>query len=336
MLYILRSYGENNQSILKIGFSDSLDDRMNHYFYMSPLSKQLGTREGDKMFEDLMHQYLYYKGYQFKLDNKLDEWFLDVPEVISIFSLPQETIEEELWKNREQAFNPSKITSDTCKENTIFKYLYEKNKDTFIGEEFIWDEDKNLVHASSPRVDVEFKRYLLRRGLLELPKPEQLSPGVEELVSDFLDNCFYTTGIFRERMKMYCEFMDKHGSKEVGDYLLCQIKDDRFQIYYKFYGTRGCSARTYREDQLAQGMRDATKKPELYDAIMKNFKVGSSYTLKEIKLTLKRIYEELGIVKNAKATDLRDYFTLVRIKLSDPATKKRIEGYKLETLICEL
>ena len=156
---------------------------------------------------------------------------------------------------------------------------------------------------------------------------------LEKEVQDFLDNKFYSTGIFKYKMRMYCEFMDLHqGNKEVSDIIYYKIKDQKYRKYYNFYGTKGCSSLRYEEKNLELGMIDVSKESELSSVVYKKFQIGSRYTLKEIKLVLQNIYRDLGITSKPKATDLDKYFNLTRTKFSDPKTKKRIEGYLLNNL----
>ena len=156
---------------------------------------------------------------------------------------------------------------------------------------------------------------------------------LEKEVQDFLDNKFYSTGIFKYKMRMYCEFMDLHqGNKEVSDIIYYKIKDPKYRKYYNFYGTKGCSSLRYEEKNLELGMIDVAKESELSSVVHKKFQTGERYTLKEIKLVLQNIYRDLGITSKPKATDLDKYFNLTRTKFSDPKTKKRIEGYLLKSL----
>ena len=156
---------------------------------------------------------------------------------------------------------------------------------------------------------------------------------LEKEVQDFLDTKFYKTGIFKYKMRMYCEFMDKcQGNREVSDIIYFKIKDPKYRKYYNFYGTKGCSSKDYEEKKLELGMIDVSKESELSSVVYKKFQIGSRYTLKEIKSTLQDIYRDLGITSKPKATDLDKYFNLTRTKFSDPKTKKRIEGYLLKSL----
>ena len=151
---------------------------------------------------------------------------------------------------------------------------------------------------------------------------------LEKEVQDFLDNKFYKTGIFHEKMKMYCEFMDKHkGNKEVSDIIYFKIKDPKYRKYYNFYGSSGCKAVSYKENKLKLGMIDTSKGDELFSAIHNKFKEGEKYLKKDIKLILQDIYRDLGITTSKpKTTDLGKYFNLTRVRI------KQQEGYLLGSL----
>lgn len=154
----------------------------------------------------------------------------------------------------------------------------------------------------------------------------------ESLVQSFLDNKFYSTNIFEKKMKYYCEFLDQHGGDpEIEDIIYYKIKNPKFRTFYQLFGTAGCSASKYREKSLDERVYNMTKESELRQAIYNNFKVGDRLSKKSIKQKLAVIYRDLGVVKNAKATDLKEYFKLVRTTIS--SNKHQEEGFKLESLI---
>ena len=151
---------------------------------------------------------------------------------------------------------------------------------------------------------------------------------LEKEVQDFLDTKFYSTGLFHEKMRMYCEFMDKHnGNKEISDIIYYKIKNSDFRKYYNFYGSSGCKAKEYIKKNLEQGMVDTSKESELSSAIHNKFKVGEKYLKKDIKPILQDIYRDLGITTSKpKTTDLGKYFNLTRVRV------KQQEGYLLKNL----
>ena len=156
---------------------------------------------------------------------------------------------------------------------------------------------------------------------------------LEKKVQYFLDNKFYSTGIFREKMRMYCEFMDEcRGNKEISDMIYYKIKDSKYREYYNFYGTSGCKTLGYFEDKLKLKMIDTSKEEKLYKAIYTKFKPGEKYLKRDIKQVLQDIYRDLGITSSKpKATDLGKYFDLERIRI------KQQEGYLLKNIkICSI
>ena len=336
MLYLVKSYFPLGKFIYKIGFSEdsNIENRLNSYFYMNPGSEVISLRQGDEVLEDLIHYYLYYLGYRYQKNNKLDEWFIGNPEVLNIFHISQESLESKLWKYRDKIFNIDKIKSDKSSDFQLFKYLYLKNKDNFIGERYRVIENKELVKLNPKEIDVVFYNSLLKYYPEEIILTSNISEyqsDLEKEVQDFLDNKFYKTGLFHEKMKMYCEFMDKHkGNKEVSDIIYFKIKNLDFRKYYNFYGSSGCKAKEYIKKNLELGMIDISKSDELSSIVYKKFQIGSRYTLKEIKIVLQDIYRDLGITSKAKATDLGKYFNLSSVSITENG--KRVNGYLLKSL----
>ena len=333
MLYLVKSYLKGNNFIYKIGFSEdsNIETRLSSYFYMNPGSEVISLRQGDEVLEDLIHYYLYYLGYRYQKNNKLDEWFIGELKVLNIFHISKESLEKKIWKHRDKVFNIDKIKSDRTLDFQLFKYLYLKNKDNFVGERYRVIENKELVKLNPKEIDVVFYNSLLKYYPEEIILTSNLSEyqsDLEKEVQDFLDNKFYSTGLFHEKMKMYCEFMDKHnGNKEVSDIIYYKIKDSKYRKYYNFYGTLGCKAKEYIKKNLELGMIDTSKESELFFAIHNKFKAGERYLKKDIKPILQDIYRDLGITTSKpKTTDLGKYFNLTRIRI------KQQEGYLLKSL----
>lgn len=156
---------------------------------------------------------------------------------------------------------------------------------------------------------------------------------IDKVVSDFLNNYFNKTGVFKEKMKMYCEFMDQYpGNKELEEYLYYKLKDPKYRKYYSFYGTSGCRALSYEEKKLSLGILETSKDEIISSKIYEKFKVGERYSKKDIKQILSEIYSHLEVSRTPKSTDLEKYFRLERTVITDPQTKKKKEGYKLNQL----
>ena len=57
---------------------------------------------------------------------------------------------------------------------------------------------------------------------------------LEKEIQDFLDNKFYSTGIFKYKMKMYCEFCDQYkDNQEIMNILDYKILNSRFRQFYE-------------------------------------------------------------------------------------------------------
>ena len=337
MLYLVKSYLKGNKFIYKIGFSEdsNIENRLSSYFYMSPGSEIISLRQGDELLENLIHYYLYYLGYRYQKNGKLDEWFIGDPEVLSIFHISRESLERKLWKYRDKVFNIDKIKSDKSLDLQLFKYLYLKNKDNFVGERYRVTGNKKLIKLNPKEIDIVFYNSLLKYFPEEIIVSFNISEyqsDLEKEVQEFLDNKFYSTGIFEKKMKMYCEFMDKYkDNKEVSDIIYFKIKDPKYRKYYNFYGTKGCKAVSYKENKLKIGMIDVSKESELSSVVYKKFKIGEKYTLKEIKFVLQDIYRDLGITSKPKATDLDKYYSLSSVLITE-SSGKRTRGYLLKSL----
>ena len=302
---------------------------MSQYFYANPLFEFVSSREGDELLEKLLHYYLYYKRFQYKVDGKLNEWFIDDPEVIKIFDISIEDLEKELWENRDKVFDLSSKNKKFL-DYKLFEYLYQKNKEDFIGEKYIVDGYKKVRETSAKDIDIIFwEMYFLKNKSNIRDDIKSIS---DKIVSDFLDNHFYRTGVFKEQMKMYCEFCDTYGSnQDIISSLDHKIKDSKYKGFYTFYGTSGCSAKRYEEHELKNGFKNDLKRDKLSSLIYSNFKTGDRYTSKDIKQKLHEIYNILGISKTPKATDLGDYFTLVKTKITLP-DKSLSNGFRLDLL----
>ena len=317
MIYLIRSYGIKGKSVLKIGFTDDFERRMDQYFYSNPMFQIVSTREGDEILENLFHRYLYFLGFQYKNNGKLDEWFLDVPEIYQIFHLSQETVEKLVWRNRNKIFT---IKSGSSADYTMFEYLYYKHMKEFKGTRY--ENIGNKIYKTKAKeIDISFWKFYMKNR-----EKSRFKEDINIIVSDFLDNHF------SDKMKMYCEFCDQYkDNSEIMATLDHKIDDLKYKGYYTFYGTKGCSSRKYQEADLLRGWQGSTLESKLETMIRTQFKVGDRYSKADIKSILAGLYSQLGITKTPKATDLGNYFSLAktRVTLPDKTVK---DGFRLGVL----
>ena len=102
MIYLIRTFGRGrDKTALKIGFTDNLKSRNQTYRAHNPFFEQIGIRQGDRILEAKLHLYLTARGYKASF---LDEWFVDCPEVLSLFHTKISRINRTIWRNLDALF----------------------------------------------------------------------------------------------------------------------------------------------------------------------------------------------------------------------------------------
>ena len=326
MLYLVKSYFPLGKFIYKIGFSEdsNIKIRLDNYFYTSPGSEVISLRKGDEMLEDLIHYYLYCLGYRYQKNGRLDEWFVGDPEVLSIFHISRESLERKIWKHRDKVFNKDKVKSKTSLDYKLFKYLFLKNKDNFIGISIILNKDGDPIKTKAKSVDIEFWKFEVK----ELQKEVKNFPINPEFL--MFKSEFDSSNFFSNRLRVYCTHLDYYKDNfKISSYIRSYVKDPRYQKYYSHYGTSGCRALNFQKGDLEQGMKSRIDVNSNMDLIYGSFKIGEKYSTKIIKSMLKDIYSSLGILKTPKASDLGDYFILEDTRVLNSETGKRDRGFKI-------
>lgn len=118
MIYLIRSHGKGDSSLLKIGYTSSLKERNYSYIEHNPLLEIIDTREGDEELElTLQLRFSYYKA------DILKEWFTEEPEILKHFKDSLDDIDMWLWIHREDVF---KENTKSQKIKNIFKRIYNK------------------------------------------------------------------------------------------------------------------------------------------------------------------------------------------------------------------
>ena len=320
MLYLIRSFGRGGKSILKIGYTEDIDRRMNQYFYINPYFENISNREGDEMLEGMIQIYLKFLGYQFQKDGRLNEWFIDNFMIPQIFHINRKRLEKKLWNNRDKIFDLSKTI-----DFKIFTYLKERNPNTFRGYNYKVLEGNNIIPISAKDIDVKFQSKLINRK-------EIVIENKDDVFGSFL-NTFCNTKIFPIKLKIFCEFMDLHKDDDnILKFIQDKIPDPKFLNYYNFFGTKVCKSKKYCEETLKHMLFDAIGKDSLRSKIISEFMLGGKYTRKNIKERLAVIYKTQGISKAPKANDIEEYFDTRPIKITDIATGRRDHGYELLAL----
>lgn len=125
MLYLIRSWGRG-KSILKVGYTSNLPKRMENYYHSNPLFEKISSREGSLIDEKRLQMYLELLGYKY---SRLDEWFIDCPEVLSLFHESTTKISRVLWRYRDSVWCKEDLKNGADKRlREIYENLRERNQ----------------------------------------------------------------------------------------------------------------------------------------------------------------------------------------------------------------
>lgn len=316
MLYLIKSF-TRNKPILKIGYTDNMENRMNQYFYANPGLELISTREGDELLEDMIQIYLKFLGYQYQKHGKLNEWFIDDLKVYQIFHIHQEKLENKLWRHRVDIFNLGKST-----DLLVYEYLRSKNLDSYRGKKYRIIGRNKLEICKSNRLDVKYQKILDEKETM-IKYLNYKENRYNNLSDEFLD-AFYNTNNFTEKLKLLCEYLRTNNCdrKELEN-----VISQKYFDYYDFFGPERCKAYLFREDIILNKVSDQLQVDNLTAEVLKIFTLGDRITKKLAKEKLKDVYKKLNIQATAKATDLEKWFEIKTINFS--INNKREAGFEI-------
>ena len=308
MLYLLRSYTEDG-SVLKVGFASDYIYRLSQYQNHNPGIKEVSKKEGSIVDETVLHYYLHYLGY-----NVLkDEWYKDCQEVIDIFNSDLGVAEEAVWDNRDSIFViDSFLRSPNGNMTLTYKYLKSKYG---IKEEM--KIDAQCLDIERKLKDLELKTRL--DGLDETKLTD-----TEKILKEFLSIPY-----FHNKMKY---LYNLNMSTELANSVFDNIEDQSYSKYYWTISSSRAGTLNYQKGNLEAEYNSVSGKYSTIDlktTIFDTFKVCERYTKRDLKLELQKIYDNLGIGKTAKASDLEEYFELRDCKIPNPETGKRDAGFEI-------
>ena len=301
MLYLIKSYGSRNRSILKVGFTDDIEARKNQYFSHNPFSQVISVREGDLILEGLIHRYLYFLNLQYKHGERLKEWFDNDSEVWRVFHLSRETLERLVWKNRDKIFD---MKSPSPFDYSLFEALYKKNINKFERSQYKVVGGK-VYKTKAKEVDIDFWNLFIKNEIGN----HSIDVG-DPIANDFLEKEFYSTGIFVKKMEAFCRFMDSNKENEDVIDLVLGMVDSKFNNYYSLFGTSGCRSVCYRENILEDRLRERILEENIRRKVIEVFEVGKRYSRKDAKGMLKDILDFFGLSRTPKATELEKWLDI--------------------------
>ena len=124
---------------------------------------------------------------------------------------------------------------------------------------------------------------------------------------------FTKTRSFEVRMKEYCNMVNKVGIDCIKLFSFIPIE---YHNIYNNLGEERIKSLKYRKGDIEGHIKIKKKESIIYEMLKKKFKIGDRYSMTFIKDTLKSIYNSLDLDITAKATDIKKFFDIRRVKLS--------------------
>jgi hypothetical protein len=202
-----------------------------------------------------------------------------------------------------------KYKRDTVSSNYKFDYV---SVNEHAGKVPIPCLNKLVLISEKRAFDIQQVDYKDRFSVFNALERENLIlDNTKILVNEFLINFNHYT-IFDSKLKYLCEFIEETKLDIVLDYIPLTYKN-----YYNSIGPERCKAFSYRKSKLDKEL--ALQKFEVNNMVPEihnTFKIGEVYSLANIKELLKKIYISFNYTKNAKASDIENYYEVEKCMYS--------------------
>lgn len=238
--------------------------------------------------------------------------------------------EEEIQSNNASSLElKEKRAKDNIRNRKIIGYsetysMYNESTQTFTY---------NKLAEISDRFAFDVQKYNYQNGVMI--KKQLDSTGKFDTSEDVATATYkgyvafsITNTAFIDRMSNYCELRD-YGSA-IAKSVAATIAHDypQLKIYYDTLGSAKIKALDYQESKLKAEYNNVVKLANSKDKIAHLFKIGDRLPKTEIKSRLQLLYNEMGLKKTAKATDIKKFgYSIKDVKI---ATREgRLNGFEI-------
>lgn len=319
MIYLIQTsyYDEDTNTpirLLKIGYTndDRLNKRLAQYKLHNPRAKLLYTISGATEDDELK---VHCKFKKFLYPDYGREWFMYDDEIIEFFK-----IYTTLDSLRSLNLPSPQVATQKIISRLIGNFLLIKNEQSSDNVDFI------DIAREYERLFLEFKDC---ENVPEISNilSKRLGVDISSYSFPLVDSaalCNYNKlRDTRLKLKFLCELSDPETFKFTVPF--------SHYCYYKVLGSTRLKSLGYnityikREygDLLLEGTIDISER------IYSIFTVGEKYLKSKVKEILKQVYNDLGINRAPKATDLLDYFETKEGLLPNSVTGKRDRCYEI-------
>ena len=142
----------------------------------------------------------------------------------------------------------------------------------------------------------------LLSNLDDAPKFKHIPTGIVKFLSGSI-HCI------TETMREYCEDNNKLLNN------LLDARDDYFKLTVKIIGAEKCKALKYSRKCMDLVVNDVCLGSKRTLQSVLQYKKGQIITKADLKVALQAAYDELGMTKKAKATDIKEYYKVAETKI---------------------
>jgi len=338
MIYVLRSAafkGDSDsefETIIKIGYTDenSKKNRLDLYLTENPTVRVLclipnGTKEDERILHMHFNSYRVYGR----------EWFKDVSEIIEFFETHKtsESLSEvddvlrklsiseniKVSKNRKENKDKEDIVNSATRI-IIKEYSFDIN-DLSISkriEKYLWLHINNFWETIEKVVPDCLESIKIAKQDLDELKVKN------SILYKFKSEFTLLPNSFEPRMRCIYDYHENYPQlfEQFGDIISTFIPRS-YENYINILGFDRMKANGFRELDIIREIESISnlEKAKETNIIESIFSIGSKYTKKEIKKTLREFYKENNISKTPKASDLEEFFELKDCKIKNSEGK---------------
>lgn len=187
----------------------------------------------------------------------------------------------------------------------------------------------NMVKVAETRAwDIQSHQYCNEIRILTKLEENNIH-GVMTTPNDEITtfiNEFSLDNNFERKMQLYCDYRDSHPCHSAMLEALTHLPVE-FHKYYRILGSQKIRALSYKEKRIKDELSLVQSDASIKSTILNSFNVGHRYQKIAVKVTLQKIYNDLGLTKTAKATDLKNYFQCKEI--IETCNGEKISGYEI-------
>lgn len=155
---------------------------------------------------------------------------------------------------------------------------------------------------------------------------QSFSKSYSNPVIEKLEENMQKSGPFQSKMSVYLYFRATYPLL-ASDFESSALIDICYHEYYNKLGADKIRALSCQESLLEKAVSYVNASPNIAVVVYQSFMPGRTVSNKEAKDTLQKIYDNLGITKTAKATDLKNYFNVEETNITKDG--KRVHGIKI-------